>query len=369
MNYKEQLIELYNEANTGKPYFSSLSDNIQKNIKVIAEKCFTQKGVYTVLITLSIYKIFHPEQDIRNHQTQIKNGFSGRSIDTQFITPTLKELKLPSMAESGWLTRSLEQPYPYTLDYNGKVSNKVVKKAFLEIIDDIESNNIEPKYVILELFQKVIKAQRENRIIINPLKNPEKLTISKIIETLDAQFSYHYEDFGGSKLPVLAFYAIYQIIIDEVSRYDDCKLKELGSHTASDRTSKSAGDIELFKDLVLFEAIEIKLDKEIDANILRIAEEKIIRYNPQRYYILSYFSVKKDEIKQINEVIERVKNEHGCQIVINGVLPTLKYYLRLVSNLETFITLYSSLIQEDSELKSCHKEKWNELIIRLENAL
>jgi DNA (cytosine-5)-methyltransferase 1 len=46
-------------------------------------------------------------------------GFSGRRIDTQYITPTLKELGLPAMAESGWLTRSLEQPYPYTLDYNG----------------------------------------------------------------------------------------------------------------------------------------------------------------------------------------------------------------------------------------------------------
>jgi len=369
MSYKEQLIKLYDEAKTEKPCFSSLSDDTQKNIKVIAEKCFTQKGVYTVLITLSIYKIFHPEQDIRNHQTQIKNGFSGRTIDTQFITPTLKELKLPSMAESGWLTRSLEQPYPYTLDYNGKVSNKIVKKAFLKIIDDIESKQINPKHIIVELLQLVIKAQKKNRIIINPLKNPEKLTISKIIETLDSQFSYHYEDFGGSKLPVLAFYAIYQIMINEVSRYGGCELKELGSHTASDRTSKSSGDIELFKNSALFEAIEIKLDKKIDANILRIAEEKIISYNPQRYYVLSYFPIKKSELDEINEVIERVKEKHGCQIVINGVLPTLKYYLRLVTNLEEFIILYSSLIQEDSELKACHKEKWNELIGELENVL
>ena len=201
------------------------------------------------------------------------------------------------------------------------------------------------------------------------LKNPDKLTITKIIEVLDTQFSCNYKDFGGSKLPVLAFYAIYEIITNEISRYDNCKLKEMGSHTASDRTSKSAGDIEVFKDSALFEAIEIKLDKEIDANMLRIAEEKIIRFNPQRYYVLSYYSIKKSEFIQINEVIERVKEKHGCQIVINGVLPTLKYYLRLLSNLEIFITSYSLLIQEDSELKYCHKEKWNELILRFENDL
>lgn len=56
-------------------------------------------------VTLIVYKILHPQQDIRNHQTQIKGGFSGRTIDTKYITPTLKELNLPSMAESGWLTR------------------------------------------------------------------------------------------------------------------------------------------------------------------------------------------------------------------------------------------------------------------------
>ncbi len=365
MNCKDKLIEMYNEVNNGKFYASKLSTSTLENIDKIAEKCFTQKGVYTVLITLSVYKLLYPQQDIRNHQTQIKNGFSGRTIDTQFITPTLKELKLPSMAESGWLTRSLEQPYPYNLEYNGKISNKSVKKAFLELINDIEINGINSKHIIVELLRKVIEIQKENRIVIRPLDNPDKLTITKIIDVLDTQFSYHYEDFGGSKLPVLAFYAIYQIIVNEILRYNNCELKELGSHTASDKTSKSSGDIELFKDSILFEVVEIKLDKEIDANILRIAESKIIEYSPQRYYILSYFSVKADELDQINEVIGRVKEEHGCQIVINGVLPTLKYYLRLVSDLEVFIYSYSRLIHKDSELKFCHKEKWNELISRL----
>lgn len=369
MNYKNKLIELYNEAKKNKSYASKLNNTTQNNIELIAEKCFTQKGVYTVLITLSVYKILNPNQDIRNHQTQIKNGFSGRTIDTQFITPTLKQLKLPSMAESGWLTRSLEQPYPYTLKYNGRVSNKRAKKAFLELIDDIETKQVKPKYIIVELLKSVIKIQEENKVIIKPLENPEKLTITKIIDTLNEQFSCRYEDFGGSKLPVLAFYAIYQMIINEISRYDGCDLKELGSHTASDRTSKSAGDIEVFKGEALFEAIEIKLDKEIDANILRIAEEKIIRYNPQRYYILSFFSIKEEDSQQIQEVITRVKEKHGCQIVINGIVPTIKYYLRLLSDLELFINSYSILIQEDLELKPCHKEKWKEMIQRLQDEL
>lgn len=113
----------------------------------------------------------------------------------------------------------------------------------------------------------------------------------------------------------------------------------------------------------------MKLDKEIDANILRRAEEKIIKYNPERYYILSCYSVKKDEADQVEKIIEDVKKTHGCQIVINGVLPTIQYYLRLLSDVEIFINSYSILIQEDTELKSCHKKKWNEIVLGLENEL
>lgn len=366
MDYKETLLAIYDNALNSNQSPLYISPNDLENIQILAKNCFSQKGVYTVFVTLAIYKIHHPNQDIRNHQTQIQNGFSGRRIDTQYVTPTLKALGLPSMAESGWLTRSLEQPFPYTLNYNGKISNKQVKQAFLELIDSLETNNVNPKAILIELFSQIITIQKENKVIIQPLKSPEKLTISKLIYVLDEHFSFNYKNFGGSKLPVIAFYAIYQIIIEEVSRYSECTLKQIGSHTASDRTSKSAGDIEIFKKDALFEAVEIKLDKAIDANILRIAAEKIIRYNPSRYYILSYAEVDENDIDLINTIIEDVKENHGCQIVINGIMPTLKYYLRLISNLEDFLNNYSSLVQDDSELKAIHNQKWNELILELQ---
>ena len=76
--------------------------------------------------------------------------------------------------------------------------------------------------------------------------------------------------------------------------------------------------------------------------------------------------VDKDEIYKI---IEEVKNEHGCQIIVNGVLATLKYYMRLIDDLEKFYALYSDLISNDSELKTVHKQKWNELTQELNNEL
>ncbi len=369
MSYKELLLSIYEEAVSGVSYAKKIPETALKSIHCLSEKCYNQKGVYTVFITLCIYKSIHPEQDIRYHQTQLKNGFSGRTIDTLYITPTLKALKLPSMAESGWLTRSLEQPYPYTLDYDGKINNKEVKQSFLLLIDAMERNLLNPRHILIELFKKVMIVQKNNIVNITPLNNPEKLTISLLIKALNTHFSFDYKTFGGSKLPVIAFHVVYSIILKEVNRYEGCVLKKLGSHTASDQTSNTAGDIEIFKQNILFEVVEIKLNKKIDANMLRIAQEKVIKHNPKRYYIFSCYPIAQDEVIAINNIINETKKKHGCQIVINGVIPTLNYYFRLISDLNVFLSLYNEYIEKDSELKLIHKGKWNDLILMLQNEL
>jgi DNA (cytosine-5)-methyltransferase 1 len=364
MNHKDKLLEIYKLS-----YLLTDIDDVNKEtqefIKSIGSKINTQKGVFTVLVTLITHKIIEPTQDIRKHQSSMTGGFSGRTIDNNFITPTLKELGLPSMAESGWLTRSLEQPYPYNLDYNGKISDKVVKEAFLNVLDFVEKNPKSAKNILRLLLFEAIQSKNNSIVAIIPLENPEKLTISTIIESLDEHFRTKYDTHGGSKLPVLAFFAIYKCLINEIGRYKNCTLANLGSHTASDRTSKSAGDIEIFKKKELFEAIEIKLDKAIDATIVRIAIEKIARYNPDRYYILSYIGIKENDKVEIANLIDKIKLEHGCQIIINGLLPTIKYYLRLITSLEEFVSNYNKLIENDAEIKKIHKEKWNELLKKL----
>lgn len=59
---------------------------------------------------------------------------------------------------------------------------------------------------------------------------------------------------------------------------------------------------------------------------------------------------------------DAVATNHGCQIIINGLLPTIKYYLRLIANLEDFVNQYSAEVEKDTELQPIHKEKWNEIL-------
>jgi DNA (cytosine-5)-methyltransferase 1 len=278
----------------------------------------------------------------------------------------LKQLGLPAMAESGWLTRSLEQPFPYTLDYQGKISNQKTKDAFLGLIDFIETNPQQAEVILRLLLHQVNQIIQTQKIKILKIDNPEPFDINTLSSCLENHFSFNYQTRGASKLPVLALYAIYQRLIIEVERYKSCILKPLGSHTASDLTSGSAGDIEIFdKNKQLVEVIEIKHGKYIDLQILRIAKDKIIKFNPRRYYILSSFDVKPTEVELIMSEIQTIKNNHGCQIITNGIIPTIKYYLRLISSPEEFVNSYSHLIEIDSELQTIHKLKWNEILSNL----
>lgn len=367
MNQKGILLGIYNSLTTSNPNSESLlGPNVDINIKnylnILGDKIESQKGVYTVLITLSTHKIFNPKQDIRNHQTGLNNGFSGRSIDTQFITPTLKELGLTSMSESGWLTRSLEQPYPYNRNYNGKISNKDVRESFLEIVDYINSNPDGPKTVLKYLLYRSIQIREKNVIVLNPLTNPEKITVSILINSLSTYFNTNYSTSGGSKIPVITYYSIYQLLLQEVKRYDGYFLDKLGSHTTSDRTSKSSGDIEIKdKHGNVFESLEIKYDVEIDTHIIRRVKEKILKFNPKRYYVLSSGGIKHEDYNDVMNLSEEIRTSHGCQLIINGLIPTLNYYFRLIQDLNQFLLIFNENILSDKDLKIIHKKSWEKI--------
>lgn len=360
MNHKEKLLEIYSQCSNGSLNIT-LPEDVLNNISIVGRYIDTQKAVFTVLITLGIHKILNNNQDIRYHQTALDNGFSGRTVDTKYITPTLKELKLPSMSESGWLTRSLEQPYPYTLTYEGNIGNRNVKKSFLELVDFINNTPVLVNQVIYLLLKKAIQIREDNKVEIIKINNPDHVSIDKLMSVLMDYMKSQYSVSGGSKIPVIIFYSIYQILINELKRYDNCTLKELGFHTTCDKTSKSSGDIEIYKGSTLFESVEIKFDINIDSHIVNRVIEKIHRFNPSRYYVLSTSGVSSSDVIDINNKIFELGVEHGCQLIVNGLYTTLKYYMRLIDDTTLLINNISTNISTDKELKVEHKTKWKDL--------
>ena len=345
--YDQTLRSLFSQRS--KFSHNDIPEDLRKHIQTVADASESSKGVFTVLITLLIYKIHHPGQDIRYHQHSLKGGFSGRSIDTQYITPTLKSLSLPHAQESGWLTRSLEQPHPYDKNYPGKIQNTELKSSFLHIIDLVQNENQKPDIIIGYLLSRI----RVDSPKIKTINNPDIL-IDDILSILKKHFNKKYDTHGGSKLPVLALYTIYEILISELEKYKGLNLAPLRSHTASDKSSKAYGDIEIRdQNNHTIEALDIKLNRDIKDTMIKDLRNKIYKSKIRRYLLLS--DGNKPDKKTVKEITEEINKNHGCQVIVNGVLPTMKYYLRLISSPGKFLENYSKKVQEDMELQRIHK--------------
>lgn len=329
-------------------------------IDTIVGRAESNKGIVTVLTTLLTHKIIDPGQDIRYHQAGMAGGFAGRGIDTATVTPFMKSVSFPAMAESGWLTRSLEQPEPYTLDYKGKITPINVKTAFLLILDKVQTHGIPAQNVLLYFFVQLIR-QRDSLTV--ELAKPHRLSISAIINLLEGHFTAKYTSSGASRLPALAIYAAYQCMCTQVERYIDKTLCSLANHNSADAQSGRIGDVDVdYYDGSAFEGVEIKHGIVITPQLITDAYEKFKGHKTNRYYLLTTANMEEADWTHINNEINRIAGIHGCQVIVNGVYDTLRYYLRLLKDPAEFIDKYVDLLKKDDTVKFEHKIEWNNIV-------
>lgn len=363
---QEFLEKLYQEASQLKTLSSlKLSEEQLRLVQTIAEKEETFKGVFTVLFTSLVYKCLNPTQDVRYHQANLPNGYSGRSFDTKYITPFMKQKRfLGAMKESGWLTRSLEQNVPYDLNFPGKIQNIEVKSAFLKVLEDISLKGVSPRdYALALLNYSISEKNKKSVVLINPIEKESSLTIDEIMVALHKHFYFKYKSRGASILPVIALYSIYECIIDELKRFDGMHLEALASHNSCDKSSGATGDIVIRRndDNSIYEVIEVKFEIPIDSIMIDDVYKKISDKNIQRYYILSTIVPSVEEAVAMNEIVCNIREEHGCQVIINGIMPTIKYYLRLLDNTDLFVENYIKNLNNDTEINYEHKIAWNKV--------
>lgn len=342
---------------------TKIEEEQAKNAEVTVESAESSKAALAVSLTCLIYKIFVPQQDVRNHQQSIDGGFSGRTFDSHVVTPFLRRHSFPCMAESGWLTRSFEHKEPYTLSYNGAIKPQPLKTAFLTLIDAIqERNTTADNESLLSYMLELLIISRDSKSILPAI--PRNLSIAATAALIDSHFHSKYSAPGAARLPVLALYAVYQCLFAEgLRRFDGKSLLPLESHNSADTQSGRIGDIDVVNaDGSEFEAVEVKLGVRVTAEIADRAKEKILRSTASRYYILSTAPADEDDRAQIDAAVRDVATISGCQLIINGVIPTIKYYLRLLSSPSAFAESYARLVFADESVKFEHRARWNALV-------
>ena len=366
---KVTLIKAYKDAK--KIDKSKISIQIKHDIDVLIEKIDKNKSLVSAMVTSLVKKICNPKQDIRLHRKDFENGYSARVLDTQVTAPFFKD-KFPKYAnkESSFLTLATRERIKWTKEEGKylKIRDKKLKESFLNVFNQVELLIIHPNDYLIYILAKLIELSKIEKALFKgtklQFKKTEVLNINLIIKMLKEHFSLK----QSSRLPVIAIYSIYEILIPKFERYNLKKLLNLQVHTSSDK--KGYGDIEVYNfDNQPFEIVEIKHNIPINKYLIFDIAKKTKNIKIDRYYLLTTFENgfinTKSEI-EVTEYILKLKKEQGIDIIANGIISTLKYYLRFMDNYQEFINIYTKNLIKDAkqstEIKNYHIKNWEDLL-------
>ena len=62
---------------------------------------------------------------------------------------------------------------------------------------------------------------------------------------------------------------------------------------------------------------------------------------------------------EFEDLVSQLTTLHGCQLFVNGVEPTVKYFLRIISDTQRFVDSYVSHLESDPSISYDLKMKWN----------
>lgn len=329
----------------------------EEDSKVIIELANTKHACRGAALTLAIYKILHPEQDIRSHKAEYENGFSARGVDHSVTVPFLIQKGLPYNVDTHWLSQTLSYSQPYMPDVVLKTVPKKVGPDFIITVNLIQNSvsTERVKKITILILEKMIEERNKGNI---PLTKPKNLSIDQVMEILHKQFSVNYEK-NAPRLPQIAVYAIYQCLMNDVDRYREFELKPLERMKTANRKSGTVGDIDLWENGRPIEAVEIKYEVHVGVSHVSEAIQKVQTESVERYFILSTVKPDPNEWEEVQGLIEDFLKSNGCEIIVNGVYETIKYYLRLLKSTNDFVNAYTELLAIDEDINYEHKVAWN----------
>ena len=342
----------------------SLSDRLQESLDGLHDHAQAASAVFTNIITCLAIKSAAPNVDVRYHQTQIQTdtdrpaGVNFRGISESVVYPWLSH-NLFEGAKSGWQTRTLERPKPYTLNYDENIA--YVKTEFLTVFNEIEECGQSAFEALGYLIYRQVVRRVEVQIT---LSIPKTQDVLRIVELFWDHFIQSYKGSkGASRLPVLALHAIYSVMVPQLRRYEGTTVQPLEEHSAADSQTGSIGDIEVLRDETgeIFEAVEVKHLLPITEAIATDVQHKVMNKSISRYYILTTHR-NCDPDDGAREIMENIRAVYDCQVIVNGVIPTIRYYLRLLDDPSAVFPAYVRLLQSEKSIAHEHRTGWNKVV-------
>ncbi|WP_420597047.1 hypothetical protein [Deinococcus sp.] len=254
-------------------------------------------------------KSLEPLQSIRLHKGGTgardfswQGGISMRSLDNQFITPTLRHYGLLKLNRDGFMmTRSLAENYPYSALYKAQIRG--AKGEWIKVVEALESGILPPlpalKYVLSKLLNLADDFQRladQTLALVRQrtqdVENP--LSVQQVLSLLQHQMNT--SDYGARILEII-MHALMQALA-KFNVLDGASLVPLSQMRSANKKHGNIADIETHVGHEIREAWDAKYGKAYLRDELEELGDKLEHHSA---VLLAGFvsSVKPERLKEL----------------------------------------------------------------------
>lgn len=230
-----------------------LSDSAKEFLDELVDSVTSEVG--RALVGLSVLqaaiKAIEPNQSIRLHKGgrstaafSWTEGLSMRTLDKQYITPTLRKHKLLSLNADGFMmTRSLAENYPYSKLYKAQLRG--ARAAWLDLVEGLEDESIDGLDGLTYLLSRLINKSSELESLAGQaISKAEDLSRNLTpTEIYDLLRKYVYRDSYSARLFEVLLHAALQVLDDKGQL--EGSLKPLSQMRSANKKHKNVGDVEI----------------------------------------------------------------------------------------------------------------------------
>ena len=270
--------------------------------------------VALTIMQLSI-KAISPKQNTRLHKGNSNpgsfswvDGISMRSLDKNYITPTLRKYNLIALNADGFMmTRSLAENYPYTKLYKARLRG--AREHWLNIVELLENGEIDAldtlKYLISILLNR---GTRFNVLASKLIEAVEDfLSQEKPVEKIAEIISSHVKKSDyAARLMEISMHSLMQAAVS-TGAFGELELKPLSQMRSANKKHGNVGDIELLENREIIEAWDAKYGKNYLRDELDEISEKLNHH--ERIHTIGFVTtdqpVRNEEVnKKISDITE-----------------------------------------------------------------
>lgn len=339
----------------------------RRQIEYVCRNLQNRSGVRFLMACL-LAKLHQPNLDIRMPYTEIGGDdcYSGRHYDERYITSFVENHELPCNVTTAFLTPAF-RTHEIMLSKNANLMGRPreLYEYILSLLDDVARKKIPPLDLFCEIVRNLVVLRDEQKSRMDTLlanlrqSDSSQLTVDGIVNIVRQHLSQPH----SSRLPVLAFHAIYQTIEDELNE----RTVPLQSHNAADSQTKSLGDIEVaLKDSAdLITVYEMK-SRKLSKNDVRQALNKVV--NSQKSAKQYLFITTQPISEGVEEQIQVLNEQNlGIEFAALDCLAFVRYFLHLFYQVRLeFLNNYQNLVLSESD--SGVRQPLKELLLSLRQA-